>query len=278
MSESRAVVVFAGVGCLGLDPDAHRAGGDALGLLSARGVPLVLCSGRTRAELEYLQHRIGMAHPFICEHGAAVFVRTERFPGQSFDAVRSSGPYAVLEFGRRYVDVVAGVRRAALKARASIVTFSEMSIAEVASACGVTLLRARLAKLREYGEAFRVLDDGDGVARRRLWRQLHSAQLACVADGAFDFAGPPIHLGIGAQWLMGLYRRTLGPIVTIGIGDRFHHGPLLRAVDVPIVVSRDAATVRQLIAAVPRAIELADGDLATLLAAVLDRQSWFATL
>ena len=37
-------------------------------------VALVLCSGRTRAELERVYQELGCTHPFVCEQGAAAFV------------------------------------------------------------------------------------------------------------------------------------------------------------------------------------------------------------
>lgn len=277
MSSSPQRIIFAGVRCLGWDSAARL--GPCSGVaqfIAARHVPLVFCTGRTRAEVEHIQHHLGIADPFICEHGAAVFVRNDYF-GESLQGVRRVGEYLVLEFGRPYTEVAAAVQRAAARVRARIVGFSEMSIADVAVACDVPLLSARLAQLREYEEAFRVVDD-DATKRRLLRQQLQAAQLSCVSEGAFDFAGPSVDLGVGAQWLIALYRRQ-GPIITVGIGDQLHHAPLLRRVDMPIIVPRDEVTTRQLNAAVPRAriVDPTDGRrLVDMLAPVLGPPSWSA--
>lgn len=273
-------VVFSGVEALLNDQRAAKFD-DAepvVALLASRGVPLVLCSGRTRAELEYVQQGIGIADPFICEHGAAVFVRNGYFPSQLLGGSRPVREYAALEFGRPYTDVVDAVHEAAMKARAQIVSFAEMSIVEVAAAWGVPPLRARLAKLRDYEEGFRVID-GNQAARTRLWRQLQVAHLACVSDGIFDFAGPPVDLASGVQWLSTLYRRAHGRTVTIGLGDRSHHVPLLRRVDVPIIVGSEPEVTRRLFADVPNAtlaVHRRRSNLVDLIAAVLERQSWIA--
>ena len=50
------------------------------------GVPLVLCSSKTRAEIEAIQRRIGIADPYITENGGAIvappgyFARARRGP------------------------------------------------------------------------------------------------------------------------------------------------------------------------------------------------------
>ena len=44
----------------------------ALGRLRAAGVPLVLCTSKTRAEIAPLRDALRNTHPFISENGGAV--------------------------------------------------------------------------------------------------------------------------------------------------------------------------------------------------------------
>jgi mannosyl-3-phosphoglycerate phosphatase len=46
----------------------------ALARLEREHLPLVFSSSKTRAELELIQHELGISQPFICETGGAVFV------------------------------------------------------------------------------------------------------------------------------------------------------------------------------------------------------------
>ena len=46
----------------------------AIEALRQRGVPLILCSSKTRAEIEPLRARLDNRDPFIVENGAAVFI------------------------------------------------------------------------------------------------------------------------------------------------------------------------------------------------------------
>src|SRR6185503_17372638 len=75
MASELPIVVFS-------DPD-QRAVGEAARALAALGraaVSLVLCSSKTRAEVETIQQALGIHHPFVCESGAATFVPAGYFP------------------------------------------------------------------------------------------------------------------------------------------------------------------------------------------------------
>ena len=45
----------------------------ALKLIRSRGIPLVLCSSKTRVEIEYWRRRLENHHPSITENGGAIF-------------------------------------------------------------------------------------------------------------------------------------------------------------------------------------------------------------
>jgi mannosyl-3-phosphoglycerate phosphatase family protein len=247
-------IVFSGVEGLLIDPSAATCTPAAtlVRLLQRSNVPLVLCSGRTRAELEHVRQALGIVDPFICEHGAAAFVPPGYFGADELQAGRLVAGYRALEFGRPYREIVEVLHRVADRVRVAIVSFSEMSVNEVAVDGGLPLLQAQLAKVRDYEEPFRLVFDSV-AARARLRRALLSANLGCVSDGRYEYAGAPVDMGVGAQWLTTLYRRAFGGVLTIGIGDKLHHLPLLRRVDVPVVVARDESLTHRLLAAVPRA-------------------------
>ena len=47
--------------------------------LKALNVPIVLCSSKTRLEIEYFRTKMGINDPFISENGAAIFVPSGYF-------------------------------------------------------------------------------------------------------------------------------------------------------------------------------------------------------
>src|SRR5438552_1168427 len=98
------VVVFSD-GLLFDDPSSLRHASGAIAALARERIPLVLCSGKTRAEIEVLHQTLGIRHPFISETGAALFV-----PGGYFDFAipdaRDVAGYQLVEFGKPHAEVV----------------------------------------------------------------------------------------------------------------------------------------------------------------------------
>ncbi|HSK10356.1 MAG TPA: HAD-IIB family hydrolase [Vicinamibacterales bacterium] len=237
MSAAPSYVVFTDVdGCL-LDHSTYsfQEAMGALARLRARGVPLVLCSSKTRAEIEWLQQELGTAHPFISENGGALFVPERYFPFPLPGAKQIAG-YDVIELGRPYAEVVDILHRAARKAGVTVVGFSDMTVAEVAGDCGLPLTAARLAKLREYDEPFRILE-GEPAQRARLFRSLASAGLRSSAGGRYHHASGDTDKGVAVDLLRRFFRWAHGDIVAIGLGDGPNDVPFLRRVDIPIVVA-----------------------------------------
>src|SRR4051794_3392531 len=75
--------------------DAARA---ALERLRDARVPLVLCTSKTRAEVEPLRAALDNAHPFIVENGGAVYVPVGYFPF-GIEGAERRGDYAVVPLG-----------------------------------------------------------------------------------------------------------------------------------------------------------------------------------
>jgi mannosyl-3-phosphoglycerate phosphatase family protein len=235
------VVVFAAVDDLFAPsaPSQVRALRRAFTELERSGVPVVIWSDRTRAEIEMVRQQIGSRAPFISEEGAALFVPAcwFQFP---FDASRTVGVYRVIEFGANYDQVVATLHQVAASVGVAVTGLRDLAIEEVAKDLRISLLGARLVKLREYGELFRI-DDPNPASRGRLFRALRAAGLACWHGTPFDYAS-----GLGDKRVaIGTAQRLLAHggrrLVTVGIGSRPHHLPVLHAAEVRIVI-RDGDT------------------------------------
>jgi mannosyl-3-phosphoglycerate phosphatase len=212
---------------------------DALALLAREGVPLILCSSRTRAELEALREALGIDHPFISENGGAVFVPHGYFPFKLRGA-REAGGCSAIEFGRPYAEVVSRLRTVAGALGIAVVGFNDLSDEEVARLCDLPLADARLARQREYDEAFLVCDRHPAAARRRLFAALEASGLSCSIGGRFDHVSGPTDKVQGLALLRMLYHRAgRQRIVTVGLGDALNDLELLREVDIPIIVRND---------------------------------------
>lgn len=252
-----SIVVFSDLDDVLLDPHLPRfaTAARAIRELALDDTALVLCSGKTRAELEFVQQKLDIRQPFICENGGAVFIPEGYF---SFDipAARRRAGYQAVEFGRPYDDVVAALHRTAQRLRIQVLGFSDMSVEQVARECRLPLLQARLAKLREYEEPFRT-PAASASARVRLFKALYAANFRCTSGESFDRVGASIDRHVGVDLLSSLYRYGREDITTVGVTVARPDDSLLQFVDYAIRV-QDHDTVLSTIDVVDWAEAIAD--------------------
>jgi mannosyl-3-phosphoglycerate phosphatase len=193
--------------------------------LRERQVPVVICTSKTRAEVEAIRAELDNRDPFIVENGAAAEVPPGYFPFET----------GTLRWGTPYAEVVQALQRAAAGADCPVRGFHQMSEAEVAERCGLGREAAALARQREYDEPFEILTD-DPARIDRFLRSLEAEGLTWTRGGRFYHARGKHNKGQAAQALAALYRRLHPEITTVGLGDGPNDVSLLAAVDIPITV------------------------------------------
>jgi len=210
------------------------AASEALALLRHFEIPLVLCSSKTYAEIDQIQHELGFRHPFIIENGGAIFLPRGYF---SFTpkGVRSFNGYDVIDFGAPYWQLVEALHRLSAAVGIRVVGFSDMSEDEVAEDCNLSSAQARLAKLREHDEPFRI-PNSDPAVRSRLLAALHEAGLSCTRGVRYYHVTGVADKGLAIARLRSFYAQAWGSILTVGVGDSPSDLPLLQEVDIPIIV------------------------------------------
>ena len=261
MKRRGPILVFSEVDGVLRDPSAGSLAPAAhiLAELAGEEVSVVLCSSKTRAELEQIQQELGIRHPFVCENGGALFIPPAYFDFAVPHAREIAG-YQAVEFGRPYAEVVDALHRTADQTGVEILGFSDMSVDEVAHECEVTLLQARLAKLREYDEPFRIVDPSP-KARARLLKALTATRLQYSRLGHLDRVGGVVDRRVVMKLLCSLVRRTTESLVTVGLADPRVEGNLLRFADHGVPVPDDYETV-------PSAL-----DVVSWAEAIIDRRS-----
>ena len=242
------IVLFTDLDGSLLDESAYSAdpAREALRSLQELGLPLVFCSSKTRAEIEYWRARLCNRHPFIVENGGALYVPDGYFP-TDFHSPVSRDEYAVIEFGIPYDDLVETLWQASQDSGCRVRGFHDMSAKEVSRKYGLPLEQARLAKNREYDEPFEILDPpGDkllAAIERKAKRWTRGGRLHHVTGD-----GNKAH---GVCLLSYYYRWTFTDIITVGLGDGMNDLDFLRLVDIPVIIRSKAAW--KLKTALPRA-------------------------
>jgi mannosyl-3-phosphoglycerate phosphatase len=213
----------------------------ALEFLAALGIPLVINSTRTRAEIERLCQTLGLVTPFISEGGSALFLPHGSLPIVPARARPAVGGH-VIEFGRRYHQVVDGLRLTCRELNLTITGFAELSIEDAARELRVSMVQAQLAKLREYTELFRIADETEGV-RSRLCRALRRQGLRSWRAGSHHLVTAAPDRVESLRMLRALWRQTWGDPLIVGLGDSEDDVSWLRYADVAVVVQNPRTSV-----------------------------------
>jgi mannosyl-3-phosphoglycerate phosphatase len=215
----------------------------ALDLLAREGLPWVMVSSKTRAEMEEIRADLGHVHPFIVENGGAAFIPRGYFGATAPDAVIRDG-YEVLEWGTPYARLVRCLREAAAMTHCAVRGFAEMSVAEVSAETGLSETQAARAKQREYDEPF-IAGDEDRLPALR--DAIARAGYGWTWGGRFHHIFGKNDKANAVEALIWLYERQFGPVTTIGLGDSLNDAGFLRMMRQPVVIaSRQRATPAEL--------------------------------
>jgi mannosyl-3-phosphoglycerate phosphatase family protein len=211
----------------------------ALAALRARGVPLVLCTSKTRAEVEPLHRSLGLRAPFIVENGGAIVAPAGAWPAGHAPDAHAGGPGTaepgdeVIALGTGYHEVVAALAEAAAESGVPVRGFHDMTVAEVAAATGLPPDAAARARQREYGEAFPVLDAG---REPLLLSALERRGFRWAIGGRFHHVFAGNDKGEAVQRVLARYRMAWPALVSAGLGDAPNDISMLREVDRPVIV------------------------------------------
>jgi mannosyl-3-phosphoglycerate phosphatase len=204
----------------------------ALQALRARGIPLILVSSKSRAEIEPLRRRLQHRDPFIVENGAAVFVPHGLFTFP-LQRVRRKSSYDVIELGMPYHMLRDVLKQIEDAVETPLHGFGDLSLDEIMEVTGLSRADAALASIREYDEPFLLEAPQPLVAE--VCRQIVSRGLRwSKADRLFHLTGDN-DKGEAADMLMQCYRRV---VKSVGIGESINDVPLLAAVDHPILAQK----------------------------------------
>ena len=204
----------------------------ALRYIHAHNIPLILCSSKTRAEIEVYRKQLNNSHPFIAENGGGIFIPrgyfSEPIEGELHD------DYQVIMLGTPYTEVRKKFIELREQLHMAVRGFGDMTTDEVATLTGLTQEAAHLAMQREFDEPFIF----DGVPDERFLQAIEATGLRWTQGRIFHIMGTH-HKGRAVDILADLYRRQYGAITSIGLGDSLNDLPMLATVDRPVLVRHE---------------------------------------
>jgi len=223
----------------------YDAAAPALTALRDQGIPLVLVSSKTRAEMEPLRRQLDHRDPFIVENGGAIYVPHGLFDFP-LERVRTRASYEVIELGLPYHMLRDVLKQIEDAVETPLQGFGDLSVEDVMQVTGLLHADAILAKQREYDEPFLV--EGPQPLIEEVCRQIVTRGLRWTKGGRLFHLMGDNDKGEAASVLLRCYhrqQRMIGEterIETVGIGDSINDTSLLAMVDHPILVQKPDGT------------------------------------
>ncbi len=206
----------------------------SLKALKEKNIPLIICTSKTRAEIEKWRLELNNDHPFISENGGAIFIPKGYF-SHKFCFEREKDNYFIIELGTPYVRLREILNRIRHSLQLELKGFGDLSIDEVANLCGFSPEEARLAKKRDYDEPF-LLDEESAI--KKIQEKARLSNLQVTRGGRFFHLMGENDKGEAFRLLTDIYREKKEYIVTIALGDSLNDLPMLRAADHPVLVQK----------------------------------------
>jgi mannosyl-3-phosphoglycerate phosphatase len=209
---------------------------EALDIIKRTETPLVFCTSKTRAEIEFWRKKIGNKDPFISENGGGIFIPKDYF---SFHFLydKEEKNYFIIKLGTYYDQLVDVINL--LKEKYEIQSFSDMTIEEISKDANLEPSQAKLAKQREFDVPFKILNKKQ---EKDILNEIKKHGLHYTKGGRYYHLLGDNNKGEAVKILLYLFKERYGTISSIGTGDSENDFQMLDVVDNGYLVMKSDGT------------------------------------
>lgn len=242
----------------------------ALTQLKTLEIPLVICSSKTRAEIEFYRSKLDNTHPFISENGGGIFIPEGYFDEAVLKGIstESAGSNVLIRLGASYNDL----REALGKLRAQgfqVVGFGDMCVDEISAITGLSFEEAHMSRERDFDEPF--INEGPKEDVPRILDSIQKMQFKSTRGRFFHVLGNS-DKGKAVEILTQLYQKQFSEITTIALGDNPNDIAMLKVVDTPVLVMEHNRTYNK------EVLKSFQGDKKLILADGIGPEGWNNTV
>jgi mannosyl-3-phosphoglycerate phosphatase len=230
------MIIFSDLDGTLLDHDTYSfdAARPALDALKEGGIPLILCSSKTKAEIHNIWHALGLNAPFIAENGGGIFIPKEHFLAAEPGWKPAGAGWRMMALGLPIAEV--RDRFDSFKDQFKAKGFGDMSDQEVADLTGLSTAQAALARQRDFNEPVWLPEPN---AQAEAFSQAaQAAGLEVTRGGRFFHLLGGGDKGKAVNKVAGLYRTYDDALITMALGDALNDLPMLAQVDRPVLVAQ----------------------------------------
>jgi len=213
----------------------------ALQAVQQLGIPLILTTSKTLAEVRQINRTLHNAQPAIVENGCALCFPLDRDYPFELDAHEQIAGYAVTRFPPPYAEIRRFLAQQRANHRWHLQGFDDMSAEDVAETTGLDRKQAEQAKQRLCSEPFLWLDSEDNLGRFKA--AADDAGLRITRGGRFWHLMGRSSKAQAMQAMCALFEGDSGQVATvIALGDSENDRAMLQDADIAVVIKRHDGT------------------------------------
>ena len=206
----------------------------ALQKIKEKNIPLIIVTSKTRKEVEILQQELGIKEPFIVENGGGIFIPIDYHKLKIKNCFTKNG-YRVIQLGKSYEEIRQFVEK--VKDKFGIIGFGDMSVEQIMKFTGLPYEKAKLAKEREFTEPFLIKDESLIPELQKL--ALEEGIKITKGGRFYHFIGINQDKGRAVEIVINIFKENIDKdIVSIGLGDSQNDIPMLKKVDIPVLIPK----------------------------------------
>ncbi len=207
----------------------------SIDLIKKKGYPLIIVTSKTRSEVLPILKELEINFPFVVENGGGVFFFKANLDlfSEKLDLIDN---FYVKIFGKTY-DKIRNIF-GKLKEMAPLLGFGDMDDKTIAELTQLPIEQVKNAKKREFSEPFIFEKDEDLFLGKVI--DMSSKYNTKVLKGGrfYHLVGAEQDKGKSVKYLISLFERLYGNVISIGLGDSKNDVDFLKVVDIPIVIRR----------------------------------------
>ena len=193
------------------------------------GIPVVMVSSKTRAEMEPLQKELGVEGPFITENGGGVFFSAKGSlsppPGTELD-----GEYYKQALGIPYPILCKALDEVARLLGLKLTGFDKMTVRDIANLTGLSIQHAENASKRDFDEPF-VIDSSTPCDEGVLRQAFRKKGLELSVGGRFYHVHGKADKATALDKVVAWYKTNGFQVISVALGDSQNDFSMLKQAD-----------------------------------------------
>ena len=214
-----------------------KAAKGALKRIKALAIPLLICTSKTKDEIELYKLKMGIDFPFIAENGGAIYIpKAEHKLAYKTDS--QDERYSIIQLGVERSELREVFFALKKKLKVTMTALSEMTVKEIMDLTSLPENEAKLAIKRDFSEPF-IISDIDFIHEESILSEFTNRGYTVVKGGRFYHLMGKTDKGAAVKKLTSVYEDAFGEeIYSLGLGDSENDLSMLEAVSCPVLIRK----------------------------------------